>query len=565
MNRHALSTRWQRGVCVLLAALLVSPSATPQEPLDRQALLQEFQDLRLLPDSGGFLIVPGEFPKLRWEQPHLVLELFGKLPLEAQWYDAAGNQVAQAQKPGRYGVYVEGRTADGMVVRRGLTFYCIDPETAMRVADENPLRLAGPPFGLSNEIWTAHRDEIERFLLDAVAQRVEHDPQAGILAAGLAEWDPQSPHLLAAPSIRHQEYHLRLKQKLLNVEAKYPPLARPVTRDTPATMLREGTLQMVGISGDLPRKLEKLCQEWLEKEGSPFTVVVARRGVVVFHQAYGKQEDQPATRDTTYPLFSLTKMLTGVMLAEFLDAQLLDLDQPLGEVLPDLPTTGPNVITLRQCLMHTTGLEGHDRWGGPDNVWLDNVVANGLEAVRPTYRYSGVGYDLAGTAMQLVSGKSIPRLFHEHLFQPLGFEGARIADLGSGGRLRAIDLARVGQLLLNRGSYGEYEFFSPATYEKILPQAYEEWFPGLAPQASDYGLGLYWARDVPPPADQEHPTADARILSPRTLSHGAFSGTVFRVDLENELVVVVGRIRSGVAHDHYVKSLLMTVKESLRE
>ncbi len=563
MNAQALHKFCRIGLGGILVAGIAALSAIAQEPVNRQLRLLEFQDLRIVPASGGHLIVPGKLPDLRWENPGLVLELFGKFPLEVRWFDAAGREVTEAKLPGRYGVYVEGRATDGRLIRRALPFYCADPALAA-VAAEFPPRLADTPiFGLPEDVWNAHREEIDRFILDALAQRLQRDPEAAVLAAGMAEWDPQTPRILAAPSTRHQEYHLRLKRKILGVEEKYPPLERPRRLEVSAPMLVEGTPHAAGVSDDLPAKLDDLCRKWSEEAGEPLTALVARRGVIVFHQAYGERAGEAVTRDTAYPLFSLTKMLTGVMLAQFLDADLLDLDQPLGEVLPDLPTTGPNAITLRQCLMHVTGLDGHNRWGGPDNPWLDNVVANGLDAVRPTYRYSGVAYDLAGTAMQLVGGKSIPRLFHEQLFEPLGFEGARITDLGSGGQLRAIDLARVGQLLLNRGSYGEHQFFGPATFEQILPRSYEELFPGIAPTAADYGLGIYWAREVHPQAGQGELPKDAKIMSRRTLCHGAYSGTLFQVDLENELVVVVGRFNSGANHGDHVKALLMTVMEGL--
>jgi hypothetical protein len=40
-------------------------------------------------------------------------------------------------------------------------------------------------------------------------------------------------------------------------------------------------------------------------------------------------------------------------------------------------------ITLRQCFTHTTGLYGHEEYGGLHNPWLENVIANGLDYLEP--------------------------------------------------------------------------------------------------------------------------------------------------------------------------------------
>src|SRR5690606_26180070 len=122
--------------------------------------------------------------------------------------------------------------------------------------------------------------------------------------------------------------------------------------------------------------------------------------------------------------------------------------------------------------------------------------------------------------------------------------------------LRAIDLARLGQMWLQRGTYGSQRFFRPEGWETLLPESYEARFPGLAPRAADYGMGTQWV-DIPHPrAGQDGRSDDAKLLGNRTLGHGSFSGTIFRVDLENEIVVTVGRFASGSDHRQHLEELL---------
>ena len=37
-----------------------------------------------------------------------------------------------------------------------------------------------------------------------------------------------------------------------------------------------------------------------------------------------------------------------------------------------------------------------------------------------------------------------------------------------------MDMARFGQMLLNRGGYGGYHFFSPETFEAMMPRPLSE-------------------------------------------------------------------------------------------
>ena len=114
----------------------------------------------------------------------------------------------------------------------------------------------------------------------------------------------------------------------------------------------------------------------------------------------------------------------------------------VSAVFPDYPANNPHVPTFRQCFTHTSGLSGHGEFGGMRNPHFENVILNGIDANRPgaVYEYSGMGYDLAAKAMEIVGGKSAVRLYHEHLFQPLGFNEVLITDANAGAHLTALEL-----------------------------------------------------------------------------------------------------------------------------
>ena len=142
------------------------------------------------------------------------------------------------------------------------------------------------------------------------------------------------------------------------------------------------------------------------------------------HEAFGHDSaGKPINTDYRCWVGSITKTVTALLFAQFLDQSLIDLDDSLATVFPDYPKNDPHVPTFRQCFNHTSGLSGHGEFGGVHNPHFENIVLNGIDVNEPNvrYAYSGTGYELAAKAMEIVAGKSAIRLYDEHLFQPLNF------------------------------------------------------------------------------------------------------------------------------------------------
>ncbi|MBX3176750.1 MAG: serine hydrolase [Candidatus Hydrogenedentes bacterium] len=556
--------------CVLAAGLAAAApfagaNALPEGYPDRQTLLEWFQDSGVEPEDGNYIRLPNAFPVIVWKRPLVVHALWGHVPIAARWFDRDLEEVARPDGPGRYDAYIEARAEDGRIIRRGLVIYCLDPDDISPLGQDGGLSVALP--GVAPGVQDAYRDVVQGYLNRVVFQGLGKNQEGAMLLAGLTALRPEDlpPGPLDAPHVRHIEHQLALKRSVQGPKDSFPPLDRPKP-DADAPELRPGPPEAAGMKAGVVEALDQICRDWVASSGGePFTAVVARKGVVVFHRAYGEERGDPVTQDTTYPLHSITKSVTGVLLALFLDQGLLTLDTPLGEILPSLPKSGPHALTIRHCMTHTSGLDGHGVWGGLNNVWLDSVVADGIERLEPgrAVRYNGVSFDLVGRVLEAVTGKSAPRIFHEYLFEPLGAKGARITDMGLGADLRAIDLARIGQLLLNEGAYGEHRFFSEDTFAALLPRPYAEMFPALDEDEGSYGIGIRWASRKHPQAGENGIREDALTLSESTIGHGAFSSTVFRVDLERDLVIAIGRMRKGDNLDENLDRFLASLHAHL--
>ncbi|MFC1736573.1 serine hydrolase domain-containing protein [Candidatus Hydrogenedentota bacterium] len=415
---------------------------------------------------------------------------------------------------------------------------------------------------IEKEAWEEQEEYVAQYVDWAFKRSLLEEEKGAILLAGLAGAKPigRKATQLDWSETRHQDAQLALKRKLLGVENKYPELKLPHKKAGPAApVLRSGSPEEAEMKPDSESRIREVCRDWAMEGGEPCTVLVARHGVIVIHEAFGGPKELPIDINTHLPLASIAKSFSGLLFAQFMDQGLLAVDDPVGKYLPDFPTDGEKAITLRHCLTHTTGFKGNgSQWGGMNNPWLDNVIAHGLEYCKPgkVRIYNGMGFDLAGKAMEIVSGKSIFRLFHENFFNPLGLHNPTITNMGMGVICTVEDLARVGQLMANRGSYGETEFFSPATFEQLLPRPLAQMFPGIkTDEGRTYGLGINWLGIDHPKADEE----GVPVLSKNTIGHKAGSSAVLRVDLDNDLVIAVSRFKKGKDYWEHLARFLLTV------
>ena len=239
-----------------------------------------------------------------------------------------------------------------------------------------------------------------------------------------------------------------------------------------------------------------------QRATSVHSVVVARRGKLVFEQ-YFPGYDQPwgqtdgqyqFTATTKHDMRSATKSVTSLLVGIAIDRKLIaGVDEPVLRFFPDTAAVkqpGWDAITLRHLLTMSSGIKWDEArdWTDPKNDEphliseadpIGYVLAKPVAAPPDTlWTYNGGGTELLGNILERVSGKPLETFAREALFQPLGitdvewkaYKNGKIAA-AAGLRLRPRDAAKIGQLVLNRGQWnGQHIVSADWIAQSITPQ-----------------------------------------------------------------------------------------------
>jgi CubicO group peptidase (beta-lactamase class C family) len=475
-----------------------------------------------------YVFAPGKFPGFRWKDLALVERANGHFPLTADFYDQNFQRVADAKHGGRYGAVVRGTTPDGFTVVRCVTLFCSSVDLD-DYGEEVPLEMRElPDFGIPSSRWQMYRSNLRKYSFGSLLTLPLHDPDAAIFLAGLSELDSLGGRT-ETPRMHDRRWWLEMKRRLMDAPA--PRVPSHARRARPAPILMEWKPGFSGPFSDQQlQRIRTICEEWADSAGIPLTAVVAHEGRMVFEESFGKDaRGRRLEVSTPTWMASITKLLTGLLVMQFVDQGILDLDRPLDQYLPEL-SAYPCTLTLRQCLNHTTGLSWAGEWASDWNPSLENQIAQSLPLITPgtAYSYHRSGYALTSKVLERVSGRAVPDLFDDFLLTPLGMEKATVDNTYGGLYAPAPELARLGQMLLNRGAYGDRRFLSESAFADFLPRPVT--FLGSV-QQKQLGVGVGYL--------------GGHGLGTGTFGHEAASGALFRVDPEHRLVIVVGRNREG--------------------
>jgi D-alanyl-D-alanine-carboxypeptidase/D-alanyl-D-alanine-endopeptidase len=171
----------------------------------------------------------------------------------------------------------------------------------------------------------------------------------------------------------------------------------------------------------------------------------------------------PPGPNTLFEIGSITKVFTGLLLADLAAEGVVGLDDPLARYLPataTVPSREGREITLADLSSHAAGLPRNPK--GMLRSWLrdrrnpfaglsDEDVQQGLARTRlrrrpgERARYSNLGAGLLGRALATAAGQPYERLVRERVCLPLGMADTVVDPTGDQAARLAVGHTRRGR------------------------------------------------------------------------------------------------------------------------
>lgn len=227
------------------------------------------------------------------------------------------------------------------------------------------------------------------------------------------------------------------------------------------------TPESQGISSDhLRRFLEELGRgDDLYMQNA----LVLRNGKLLCAAAYGAQ-----TLDAPKYTFSACKSVTSLAVGLLFDDGLLHPEDRVGDLFSDLltPTALRRLrdLTVEDLLTMRSGIQFAEPQSATESDWLHEIL-NDPFITEPgtTFHYNSLNTYLLSAIVCRVSGESMTDLLEKRLFIPMGItdilwerSSEGIEKGGWGLYIRAEDIAKLGQLVLNGGVWNGEQLISRA-------------------------------------------------------------------------------------------------------
>lgn len=176
------------------------------------------------------------------------------------------------------------------------------------------------------------------------------------------------------------------------------------------------------------------------------SVAVTDANRLLFAEGFGHADlaaRRPATTDTRYLWFSMSKIATATAALRLADSGRLDLDAPVASFVPNYVARSGELSRIRDLLNHTAGAPNPlpVRWVLPANATETDVAAFTRRLLnrhpRPnkpaggTARYSNLGYLLLAEIISRATGEPFEAHVQRNLLQPAGMTATGYARDGA--------------------------------------------------------------------------------------------------------------------------------------
>jgi len=228
--------------------------------------------------------------------------------------------------------------------------------------------------------------------------------------------------------------------------------------------LSNTTPENVGMSSERLARIDAMCKKAIEEGEVPGIVaLVARKGEIVFHEAYGmanNEKKHPLEKEDIFRIASQTKAITSTAVMMLWEEGKFRLDDPISKYIPEFKNpqvlknfryrdtsytteAAEREITIRHLLTHTSGLgygviDGDERFkmlyhkADITDLFTTEPISIKESVLKlaklPLHHHPGdnftysEGLDVLGYFIEIVSGMPFDEFLQTRLFEPLGMK-----------------------------------------------------------------------------------------------------------------------------------------------
>jgi len=395
--------------------------------------------------------------------------------------------------------------------------------------------------------------------------------------------------------------------------------------------LKEGPPSSVNISEVRLARIDNMLKQGIDSGWIAGAVgFIARDGNIVYDKAFGVSDLEKKSlmrRDDIFRIASQTKAITSVAVMMLFEEGKFLLDDPISKYIPEFShptvldkfnekdstyTTVPasREITIRDLLTHTSGIDYagigsktmravYAKWKIPGGFGGNDILGDKIRALgklpllhQPGERFTyGLNVDVLGYFVEVISGESLDKFFHNHIFYPLGMNDTyfylpstkadrlvkviaedknhRLSNLasefvnyplttgtyysgGAGLSSTIKDYATFLQMLLNGGEYNGKRLLAKRTVELMTCNQ----IGNLTVGRDKFGLGFLVTTEY----------GQARLgVTEGSFSWGGYFGTTYWADPKEHLVCLLFMQQSPLSHGEIQDKFRALVYQALTD
>lgn len=160
-------------------------------------------------------------------------------------------------------------------------------------------------------------------------------------------------------------------------------------------------------------------------------LIVGNERNIIYEKYYGgftyDDNSEGVTENAVYDIASLTKVIaTTSAVMKLYEKGQIDLDDKVSKYLPDFAANGKENITVRNLLLHNSGLKAwipFNQFCSTRKEVIDAIMNVGLEyETGASFVYSDLNFIVLGLLMEKISGSTLAEYCYKEIFEPLRME-----------------------------------------------------------------------------------------------------------------------------------------------